>query len=149
MSEPIACLPVCSQSVSAAAMLARKDVKFQENIVCACVPSEGIGTANHPSGGTTTGPICHPEQRDWLEQLWHRLGQTKLTSPSSFNKALLLPVILLCIQLAITLLCYLYTSPFAVHLHPQFSFSSFFESGELFSSLVRPRLLSLQTDELV
>lgn len=35
MSELIACLPVCSQSVSSAAMLARKEVKLQES-VCVC-----------------------------------------------------------------------------------------------------------------
>lgn len=65
-------------------MLARKEVKLRATIVCvgvcACSPSEGIGVANHPSGGTMTGPICRPKQTDWSEKLWLTLAQTQLTT---------------------------------------------------------------------
>lgn len=37
VSELIACLPVCSQSVSSAAMLARKAVQLHENLFCVYV----------------------------------------------------------------------------------------------------------------
>lgn len=36
-------------------------------------PAKPSGMARHPSGGTATGPICQPDQRDVLEHLWHRL----------------------------------------------------------------------------
>ncbi len=80
--------------------------------VSVCVPSEGVGTARHPSGGTTTGPICQPKQRDRPEQLRHRLAQARLTSPLHLPLISLFPLsaILLCIHPVITLLCYRYPS---------------------------------------
>lgn len=150
-----ACLFALNLSVLRPCWRERKRNCKRTSCVCAraCVLSEGVGMASHPSGGTTTGPICQPKQRDWSEQLWHRLAQTQLTSPLHLPLISLFPLsaILLCIHPVITLLCYLYPPPSAVRPHPRFSFpsSSFFESSDLSGSPERPLLLSLQTDEPV